>query len=129
MFVASYISEHPAIVAEVSGVIVTVVLPAVFWFRKHGRARVVAWFREALGGSSDAALLTVSENNVVALAIQQEIKDIAANMYLNELAINARLDLRDEQADRLEAGLQQLTAVMLRDPRSTSKRSESNGAK
>jgi hypothetical protein len=128
MIIASYISEHAAIIAEVGGVSATVVLPAALWLRKHGRARVVAWFREALShGASEGALLTVRENNAVALEIHSEIKDIGSRLYLSELAMNARLDLHDQQSDRLEDGLRQLTAVMLRDPRTPSVWSEANG--
>jgi hypothetical protein len=129
MIIASYISEHAATVAEVGGISATVVLPVAFWLRKHGRARAVSWFREALaGGGDEAALLTVRANNEVAAVIHSEIKDIGARLYLSELSMNARLDLHDQQADRLEDGLQQLTAVMLRDPRTPSTWSESNGA-
>lgn len=130
MILASYISENAATIAEVGGVSATVVLPAVFWLRKHGRARVVSWFRDALSsGSDEGALLTVQGNNVVAAEIKSEIKDIGARLYLSELAMNARLDMHDQQADRLEEGLRQLTVVMLRDPRTTSAWSEDNGAK
>jgi hypothetical protein len=38
-------------------------------------------------------------------------------LFLSELSMNARLDLHDAQADRLEASVQQLTAVLLHDPR------------
>lgn len=130
MILASYISENAATIAEVGAVSSGVVLPSAFWLRKHGRARIVSWFREALShGSDDGALLTVQENNVVALEIKSEIKDIGARLYLSELAMNARLDMHDQQADRLEEGLRQLTVVMLRDPRTTKTWSEANGSK
>jgi hypothetical protein len=123
MFIASVVANNLANIAEVSGIAATAILPCAFWLRKHGRARVVVWFREALGVSD-----CESSKDIFVAAIHKEIKDIAANMYLNELAINARMDLRDEQANRLEASLRQLTAVMLRDPRMTSGMSENNGA-
>jgi hypothetical protein len=133
MFLASIISDNVASVAEVGGLSATVILPLAFWLRKHGRARIVSWFREALShGSSDGALLTIGENNKVAADIHKDIKDIGARLYLSELAMNARLDMHDVQTDRLEAGLKQLTSVLLRDPRvkfnDSLQRSEANGA-
>ena len=134
MFLSSLIVDNVANVAEVGGIAASAFLPLAFWLRKHGRARIVSWFREALShGSSDEALLTIGENNKVAEDIHSEIKDIGSRLYLSELAMNARLDMHDRQTDRLEAGLKQLTGVLLRDPRAkfndSLQRSEGNGAK
>jgi hypothetical protein len=81
----------------------------------------VNWAREALthpnGDGGDNQLLTVTENNKVAGEINESISAIGSRLFLSELSMNARLDLHDAQADRLEASVQQLTAVLLHDPR------------
>lgn len=121
MLIIEHITAQFWGVAQVGAVLGAGGVPFVVWLRRRGKTRIVNWAREALthpnGDGGDNQLLTVTENNKVAGEINESISAIGSRLFLSELSMNARLDLHDAQADRLEASVQQLTAVLLHDPR------------